>query len=163
MDKSWRVYQLPMDPKSQQYTTYSAPFGAIKWLRMPIGFTGSPNTFQSLMEHVLVGLTGNITVPFLDDCIIFRKTLEEYNRSNKRLQQVFRRLLQGNLTINPRKCAFFQTKVLSIRHVISKNGLEAKPEKSKQFKTFQYHSIKQMLSRSEDCVHNIDGILKTSP
>ena len=136
MVKSWQFCQLPMDPKSQQYKKYSAPFGSIKWLRMPIGLTGSPNTFQSLMEHVLVGLTGNITVPFLDDCIIIRKTLEEYNRSNKRLQQVFRRLLEGNLKINPRKCAFFQTKVQSIRHVISKNRLEANPEKIKAVQNF---------------------------
>ena len=53
---------------------------------MPMGLTANPNTIQSLMERVLVGLTWNITVPYLDDCIIFSKTPEEHI---KRLQQVF--------------------------------------------------------------------------
>ena len=63
-----------MEPKSQNYTAFSTSFGSFKWLRMPMGLTGSPNTSQSLMEHVLVGLTWNVTVPYLDDCIIFPKT-----------------------------------------------------------------------------------------
>ena len=65
-----------MEPKSQNYTAFRTPFGSFLWLRMPMGLTGSPNTFQSLWEHVLVGLTWNITVPYLDDCIIFSKTVE---------------------------------------------------------------------------------------
>ena len=121
-------YQLPMEAKSQNYTAFSTPFGSFKWLRMPIGFTGSPNTFQSLMEHVLVGLTWNITVPYLDDCIIFSKTPEEHI---KRLQQVFQGCREANLKFNPTKCAFFQTKVQFLGHVFSINGLEAGPEKVK--------------------------------
>ena len=78
IDMSWGFYQLPMEPKSQNCTAFSTPFGSFKWLRIPMGLTGSPNTFQSLMEHVLVGLTWNITVPYLDDCIIFSKTPEEH-------------------------------------------------------------------------------------
>ena len=142
---SWGFYQLPMEPKSQNYTAFSTPFGSFKWLRMPMGLTGSPDTFQNLMEHVLVGLTWNITVPYLDDCIIFSKTPEEHI---KRLQQVFQRFREANLKINPTKRAFFQTKVQFLGHVISKNGLEADPEKVKAAQNFQYHKIKQMLSRS---------------
>ena len=133
LDMSWGFYQLPMEPKSQNYTAFSTPFRCFKWLRMPMGLTGSPNTFQILMEHVLVGLTWNITVPYLDDCIIFSKTPEEHI---KRLQQVFQRFREANLKINPTKCAFFQTIVQFLGHVISKNGLEADPEKIKAVQNF---------------------------
>ena len=95
--------------------------------------TGSPITFQSLMEHVLVGLTWNITVPYLDDCIIFSKTPEVHI---KRLQQVLQRFREANLKINPIKGAFFQTKVQFLGNVSSKNGLEADPEKVKAFQNF---------------------------
>ena len=133
IDISWGFYQLPMEPKSQNYTAFNTPFGSFKWLRMPMGLTGSPITFQSLMEHVLVGLMWNITVPCLDDCIIFSKTREEHI---KRLQQVFQRFREANLKINPTKCAFSQSKVQFLGHVISKNGLEADPEKIKAFQEF---------------------------
>ena len=98
-----------------------------------MGLTDSPNTFQSLMEHVLVGLTWNITVPNLYDCINFSKTPEEHI---KRLQQVFHRFCEANLKINLTKCAFFQTKVQFLGHIISKNALKADPEKIKAVQNF---------------------------
>ena len=119
IDMSWGLYQLTMEHKSQNYNAFSTPFVSFKWLRMPLGLTGSPSTFQSLMEIVLVGLTWDITVPYLDDCIIFSKTPGEHNQ---RLQQVFQRFREANLKFNPTKCAFFQTKVQFLGHVISKNG-----------------------------------------
>ena len=50
-------YQVPMEEYSQDYTAFSTPFRSFKWLRMPMGLTGSPPTFQCLVENVLVGLT----------------------------------------------------------------------------------------------------------
>ena len=98
-----------------------------------MGLTGSPKTLQSLMENVLVGLTSNITVPYLDDCIIFSKTPEEHI---KRLQHVFQRFREANLKNNPTKCAFFQTEVQFLGNKISKNGLQADPEKAKAVQNF---------------------------
>ena len=85
------------------------------------------------MEHLLVGLTRNITVPYLDECIILSKTAQEHIR---RLQQIFQRFSEANLKTNPTKCALFQTKVQFLGHVINKNGLEADPEKVKAFQNF---------------------------
>ena len=48
IDKSAGFYQVPMDRDSQDYTAIGTPSGSFKWLRMPMGLTGSPNTFQSL-------------------------------------------------------------------------------------------------------------------
>ena len=93
-----------MGPKSQNYTAFGTTFGSFKWLRMPTELASSPNTFQSLIEHLLVGLTWNLTVLYLDDCTIFSKTPEEHI---KRLQQVFQRFREANSRINPTKGAFF--------------------------------------------------------
>ena len=71
IDMSWGSYQLPMEPRCQNYTTFITPFASFKWLRMPMGLMVSPRIFQSLMEHVLVALECNISVPDLDDCINF--------------------------------------------------------------------------------------------
>ena len=43
---------------------------------------------------------------------------------------------EANLKINPTKCAFFQTKVQFLGHVVSKNGWEADPEKVKALQNF---------------------------
>ena len=123
-----------MEPNSQNYTAFSTHFRSFKWLRMPMALTVSPNTFQSPTEHVLVGLTWNITVLYLDDCIIFSKTPEEHI---KRLQQAFPRFREANLKNNQTKNAFLQTKSqFPGWGVISKNGLEADPEKVQAIQNF---------------------------
>ena len=89
-----------------------------------MGLTGSPNTFQILMEHVLTGLTWKTCVPYLDDCIIFSTTPEKHF---SRLRQVFQRFQQANLKINPSKITFFQTKVQFIGPIVSKDRLQVDP------------------------------------
>ena len=126
-------YQVPMDKDSQDYTAFSTPFGSFKWLRMPMGLTGSPNTFQSLMEHVLTGLTWKTCVPYLDDCIIFSTTPEEHF---SRLRQVFQRFQQANLKINPSKCAFFQRRYNSLGTLSVKMDFKWTPRKSMQYLSF---------------------------
>ena len=133
IDMCWGFYQLPMDIKSQDLTAFRTLFGSFKWLRMPMGLRGSRNTFQSLMECVLMGLTWKITVPYLDDCIIFSRTAEEHL---ERLRQVFERFRATNLKINPTKCEFFRTRVPFLGHIISKDGLEADPEEVAAVKDF---------------------------
>ena len=133
IDMSAGFYQVPMDTTSQNFTAFSTPFGSFKWLRMPMGLTGSPNTFQNLMENILVGLTWKSCVPYLDDCIIFSRTPEEHV---SRLREVFQRFHNANLKINPAKCSFFQTKVQFLGHIVSKDGLQVDPEKVDVVKKF---------------------------
>ena len=101
-------YQLTREGVSQYYTAFSTPFGSIKWLRMPMGLNGSPNTFQSRMEKVLIGLTWKFTIPFLDDCIFLFRTIGEHL---ERLREIFQRFEDASLKINPTKCEFFRQKV----------------------------------------------------
>ena len=126
-------YQLPIDIKSQDLTAFSTPFGSFKWLRIPMVLTGSQNTFQRLMECFLLGLTWKTTVPYLDDCIMSSKSAEEHV---ERLRQMFERFRSANLKINPTKNEFFRTRVPFLEHIISKDGLEAEPEKVTVVKNF---------------------------
>ena len=119
-------YQVPMEEFSQDYTAFSTPFGSFKWLRMPMGLTGNPPTFQCLVEKVLVGLTWKTCVPYLEDNIIFSSTPEEHL---ERLRLVFERFRSHNLKINPDKCDFFRMKVHFLGHIGSKDGLEVDPSK----------------------------------
>ena len=97
IDMSWKFYELPIEVASQDYTAFSTPFGSFKWLRMQMGFTGSPNSFQSLKEKVLVGLTWKFTNPFLDDCMNFSRTIGEHL---EHLREVLQRFKHASLKIN---------------------------------------------------------------
>uniref|UniRef100_A0A5S6QJT0 RNA-directed DNA polymerase n=1 Tax=Trichuris muris TaxID=70415 RepID=A0A5S6QJT0_TRIMR len=71
---------------------------------MPFGLTGSPATFQRLMEYLLAGLKWNTCLVYLDDIIIFSRTLDEYI---DHLAQVFSRLQKAGLKANVSKCKLF--------------------------------------------------------
>ena len=98
-----------------------------------MGLTRSPKAFQKLMENILFGLTWKSCVPYLDDCIIFSRNAEEHV---SRLREVFQRFHNANLETNPAKCAFFQTKVQFLGHIVSKGGLQVDPEKVDVVKKF---------------------------
>ena len=75
-----------------------------------MGLTRSPNFFQRLMEHALVGLTWKTTVPYLEDRVNFAATLEE---RLEKLRAVLQRFREANHKIRPLTSGFFKTKVLS--------------------------------------------------
>ena len=126
IDMSAGFYQVPMAESSQDYTTFSTPFGSFKWPRMPMGLTGSPPILQCLVEKVLVALTWKICVPYLDDIIIFSSTPEKHL---EQLRLVFERFRAHNLKNNPDKCDFFRMKVQFRCHIVSKDRLEVDPSK----------------------------------
>ena len=60
------------------------------WTRvMPFGLTNAPSTFQRLMGLVLAGLCWQTCLVYLDDIIIFSRTVDEHFQ---RLTDVLRRL-----------------------------------------------------------------------
>lgn len=65
-------------------------------------------------------------VVFLDDLIVFSKTLEDHEA---RLTKVLNRLKEYGLKLSPEKCRFFQSSVRYLGHVVSERGLETDPEK----------------------------------
>ena len=59
-------------------------FGTKHWeyRRLPFGLKTAPATFQTMMNSVLSGLTGTCFV-YLDDIIIYAKSLADHNNSHK--------------------------------------------------------------------------------
>ena len=122
-----------MDEKNQYNTAFSTSFGSFNWMRMPMGLTTSPSTFQNLMEKVLAKLIWKTTVPYSDDCIIFAATQEEHSQ---RVREVLLRFRVANLKINPLNCKFFRKQVQFLGRVISKDGRQVDQEKIAAVKHF---------------------------
>ena len=87
---------------------------------MPFGLCNAPATFQRLMEVALNGLQWTSCLIYLDDVIIFSKTMDKHAA---RLRTVLQRILDAGLKLKPRKCSLFQWEVKFLGHVISTNGV----------------------------------------
>ncbi|XP_076230291.1 uncharacterized protein LOC143176614 [Nomia melanderi] len=93
---------------------------------MPFGLCNAPATFERLMETVLADLTWKICLVYLDDIIVYGRTFEE---EVQRLKEVFTRLREVKLLMNPKKCSFFRNEVAYLGHVVSSQGVKTDPEK----------------------------------
>ena len=73
---------------------------------MPFGLTNSGASFEG---HILRGLEYRFALIYIDDIIIFSKSLDEHLTH---LEDVFRRLREANVKLNPKKCSFVKQQVV---------------------------------------------------
>ena len=123
--------QAPVRPEDQPKTAFSTT-GHFQYKRMPFGLKGAPATFQRLMTNVLSGIQGIKCLVYLDDVVVFGENL---NTHNERLREVFGRMIQHNLKMQPDKCEFLRREVSYLGHVIGQTGI--KPDE-KRIKTQDY-------------------------
>ncbi|MCP3667440.1 MAG: DDE-type integrase/transposase/recombinase [Gammaproteobacteria bacterium] len=130
MDLTSGFYQVGMYPPDIHKTAFTVPgLGLYEWTVMPMGLTGSPATFQSLLDRVLAGLKYKCAFAYIDDIIVFSET---YERHLEHLHVVFTRLRKAGLKIKLKKCRFACVRMEFLGHVISNHGIsvdEAKIEK----------------------------------
>ena len=124
-------YQIPVAKNHVPKTAITTPFGLFEFLRVPFGLRNAAQTFQRFMNHVLHGL--DFAFVYIDDVMIASSTMEEHCLH---VEEVFKRLKQYGVVINPSKCQFGQTDINFLGHKISASGISPLPEKTEAIRTF---------------------------
>ncbi|KID83641.1 pol polyprotein [Metarhizium guizhouense ARSEF 977] len=107
-------------------TAFRTKFGLFEYLVMPFGLTNAPATFQRMINSVLREYLDNFVVVYLDDILIFSKTLEDHK---KHVHKVLQALQDAKLLVEPAKSKFHTQEVDFLGHTIRPN--EIRMEKSK--------------------------------
>lgn len=87
---------------------------------MPFGLCSAPQTFQRAVTNILTPYIDDFVYVFIDDIIIFSKSLEDHK---VHLEKVFQACRAANLRLKKSKCVFARTEVEYLGHVISAEGL----------------------------------------
>ncbi|KAJ8003250.1 hypothetical protein DPEC_G00167470 [Dallia pectoralis] len=98
LDLKSGYYQIEVDEADKPKTAFVCPLGFWEFNRMPQGVTNAPSTFQRLMEKCMGDMNLKEVVVFLDDLIVFSKTLEDHEA---RLTKVLNRLKEYGLKLSP--------------------------------------------------------------
>jgi len=69
---------VEVEPSDREKTAFVTPFGLHQFHVMPFGLCNAPSTFQRLMELALTGLHWSICLVYLDDIIIYSRTVGEH-------------------------------------------------------------------------------------
>ena len=116
LDLAAGFHQIEVEPKDRYKTAFSTPFGHFEFIRMPFGLRNAPATFQRLMDRVFSGLQGIELFIYMDDIVIYAKSLKEHNQ---KLEKLVGRLKTAGLVLQPEKCHFLRKEIGYLGHTIS--------------------------------------------
>ena len=100
-------------------------------LLMPFGFSNVGASFCWLMEMCLGDQEYLMLLFYLNDICVFSSSI---NEMLDRITLLLDHLKEFNLKIKPKKSYFFQSNVLFLGHLLSKDGILPNPEKAKKVK-----------------------------
>ena len=126
LDLASGYWQVALDPNDKEKTAFATPFGLYQFRVMPFGLCNAPATFQCLMEQVLAGLHWTCCLVYLDDIIVFSRSVPEHL---SKLREVLSRLKGAGLKVKPSKCHLLRRSVQYLGHILSACGVETDPEK----------------------------------
>ncbi|MCP4454434.1 MAG: hypothetical protein GY809_23505, partial [Planctomycetes bacterium] len=129
MDAQSGFWQILIDEKDQDKTAFYSRNGLKKYTRMPFGLRNAPATFQRAMEVILRGLQWKLCMVYVDDVIVFGRTIEE---TMDRMEVVLDRLIQHGMKLKPKKCQLFKKEIHYLGHVISGAGVSMDEAKCKE-------------------------------
>ena len=81
-------------------TTFVTHQEAFNYKRLPFGLVNALASFQSLMAGIFRNMTQDYVLAYIDDLLIYSQNMQDHL---KHLQNIFNKLKQANLRLNPAK------------------------------------------------------------
>nr|GEZ69457.1 reverse transcriptase domain-containing protein [Tanacetum cinerariifolium] len=120
-------FQIPIDPRDQEKTTFTCPYGTFAYRRMPFGLSNAPGTFQRCMLAIFHDMVEKTMEVFMDDFSVFGNSFEN---CLSRLDKMLQRCEDTNLSLNWEKSHFMVKEGIVLGHKIYKSGLRLTEPKS---------------------------------
>ncbi|GJX89392.1 reverse transcriptase domain-containing protein [Tanacetum coccineum] len=144
-------FQIPIDPKDQEKTTFTCPYGTFAYRRMPFGLCNAPGTFQRCMMAIFHDMIEKTMEVFMDDFSVFRNS---FSTCLSNLEKMLKRCEDTNLALNWEKSHFMVKEGIVLGHKISKKGIEV--DKAKIDVGFYRRFIKDFSNISRPMTHLLE-------
>lgn len=127
LDLCSSFHQIRLSEECKHITSFSTPYESYEFNRIPFGIHLGSSLLSSYLNKVLEGIKFKFTLNYVDDIIIYSRTLEEHM---EHLEEVTKRLNQWNLTVNPEKVKFVFKEIQFLGYLISHNQIKIDPERT---------------------------------
>ena len=119
-------HQLKIKTEDVPKTAFRTRYGHYEFLVLPFGLTNAPAVFMDLMNRVFRPYLDQFVVVFIDDILIYSKSLQAHEEHLKIVLQI---LKEEKLFAKLKKCDFWLDRISFLGHVISKDGISVDPKK----------------------------------
>jgi hypothetical protein len=119
LDCLWGYHQLRLTERAQKYCSIITPWGLYAMKMLGFGISTAPGIYHNRIVNIVGDLFMNGCVVYIDDLIIYGKTIDEFL---DRLDRVLTVLAQHNVRLKPSKCFFGFTEILFLGHIFSASG-----------------------------------------
>ncbi len=120
LDLRTGYWQIRIAAEDVPKTAFTSRHGHFEWLVLPMGLTNAPAEFMMLMENTFREELNKFVLVFLDDILVYSRTLEEHEQH---LRQVLQRLREKKLYAKLSKCCFFHQEVEFLGHFVGRAGV----------------------------------------
>lgn len=120
LDLKNAFWQVECDTNSREILAFATPWGLFEPNRMPFGFCNSPAVWQRHVTTIFAPHLGIFIVIYLDDVVVFSLNEEDHA---KHLEIVFQLIVKHRLTLNPKKCKFYQSEFALLGYIVNKEGI----------------------------------------
>ena len=124
-------HQVPLEEEASEMCAFSTRKGHWQYTKMPMGLRGSGMTFQKLITLLMAGMLHAEVLAYLDDCILFSKSIDHHLRI---LEEVLSRFSAAKMKLKPRKCKLFQEEIVYLGHLVNSKGIRPNPKATKLIK-----------------------------
>nr|GFB05671.1 reverse transcriptase domain-containing protein [Tanacetum cinerariifolium] len=114
-------FQIPIDPKDQEKTTFTCPYETFAYKRMPFELCNASGTFQRCMMAIFHDMIEQTMKVFMDDFLVFG---DSFSTCLTNLEKMLKRCEDTKLALNWEKGHFIVKEGIVLGHKISKKGIE---------------------------------------
>ncbi|GKB90848.1 reverse transcriptase domain-containing protein [Tanacetum coccineum] len=118
-------FQISIDPKDQEKTTFTCPYGTFVYRRMLFGLCNAPGTFQRCMMAIFYDMIEKTMKVFMDDFSVFG---DSFSSCLANLDKMLKRCEDSKLALNWEKSHFMVKEGIILGHKISRKGIEVDKE-----------------------------------
>ena len=119
-------HQIRIPDEDVPKTAFRTPFGHYQFKVLIEGLTNAPATFQTVMNDIFKPYIRDFVVVYLDDIMVYSKTLEDHKKHVRLVLEVLRK---ERFYACLAKCEFAKPEIKFLGHIVGADGIKVNPAK----------------------------------